>query len=387
MSALSAERVAELTGFLFEKLPTLKPLRYDADGWLIIEDWVVYEEKEIPTDPNYDAATDTWYDVMDVVEEEEAEQETEESYEELEIVEEDFWSRRQREREEHDELYYYLPGRPNEPIPRFTNEINVHVRDARVVFVGGIENPDEHYYLIDHDKAGIISVSGIIHLGFEPFDEEIMSWRCSRTENESSIYYGKTQDDCKDMWAENRDTGSAKHASVDDHLQGRPVRTIQTGKSRPITGPPLGFFEFMKAHPFLVPYRTEWSVFSGKHLVAGQIDAIFWDTDRKCFVAVDWKNVRDFKTRGYNKRGIIPEMAEYEDCHLGHYTIQLNLYRTLLETYYGIVIGYMMVVNFPAMQDHTYTRYDIPRKDMTAILAKFPTEEGRERLKLKPVTP
>ncbi len=281
--------------------------------------------------------------------------------------------------DETDILYYWHPF-GQYLVARHSNWINRHYNDAYVVFVGGIENPLEHYYAIDGDKTGVISVTGVIHEGFEPFDPDKMSRICSANAGPSSIYYNKSIQDCLDMWDENRDTGSAKHASIDDYLQGRPQRPIQTGKSKIVDGPPLGFFEFLKAYPDLVPYRTEWSLFSRRHLLSGQMDAIFWDKRREIFVGVDWKNVRNFKTSSYTM-GKIPATADYQDCHLGHYTVQLNLYRELLERYYGIVLGEMMVVNFPADAEYMFQPYVIEKRNMQPFFDMLPlTEEGRQRI-------
>jgi hypothetical protein len=288
--------------------------------------------------------------------------------------------------ERRDRLYYLHPF-TGQYIPRFTNELNVHPRDMRVKFFGGIDEPDLHHYEIDGSHWGVISVTTLIHLLFSPFDSAAVAEKCSRfTKDVTSPYFKRSVDEIEFFWEVIRDTGTVKHASIDEYLQGKPSRTIQRGASLAISGPPQGFFEFLKAHPDWIVVRTEWSLFLGHLLFAGQMDAVFWDTRRKIFIGVDWKNNVNFKkTNSYNEWGCHPFTHNDPDCHFSHYTIQLNLYREMLKRAYGIILSEMWVVIFPALADTTFIEEKIPERDVSPVLDILPTPEGRRRLKEKPV--
>lgn len=118
----------------------------------------------------------------------------------------------------------------------------------------------------------------------------------------------------------------------------------------------------------LVPFRTEWSVFSEDHDIAGQIDAMFIRKSRSCeqkssFVLVDWKRVAnmdygcDSSSSPFLNYGK-PPFQSIPDTNYGHYTIQVNTYKMILERFYGITISEMFLVQihptlpFPGYKIH-----------------------------------
>lgn len=261
---------------------------------------------------------------------------------------------------------------------------NVIERCKYIEFFGGFDDPSVHYYVIDALWGGYTSVTTFLHQFFADF--ELVKYQvaaaCSRTKDQTSLYFGKTTEQVLGFWDTNRDNGTCRHAAIDDHLQGRPLRTVyQCGASDPLDGPPPGYYHFMADHPHLVPYFTEFSVFDRDWCICGQFDALFWDTRRLCFILVDWKNVLNFKESSYQK-GIHPLTAHMDDCHRAIYTLQLNIYRTILEKHYGFVVKEMWIVNFPPREQAqgAYMKIVAERMDMTPFFAECPfTEEGKAR--------
>ena len=72
--------------------------------------------------------------------------------------------------------------------------------------------------------------------------------------------------------------------------------------------------------------------------VAGQIDALFLDADWK-LVIVDWKRVRSMRTEGYDP--LRYPLEQLADCNYWIYSLQLNLYRYILETEYAFDVSRM----------------------------------------------
>ena len=95
----------------------------------------------------------------------------------------------------------------------------------------------------------------------------------------------------------------------------------------------------------LRPYRTEWEVFGEEENIAGSIDAVFRD-DRGGFVIVDWKRTKELEKecRSFRGRRMGPPLAHLEDCKGVKYALQLNLYRFILEKYYGMRIHRLLLV-------------------------------------------
>ena len=85
------------------------------------------------------------------------------------------------------------------------------------------------------------------------------------------------------------------------------------------------------------PWRTEVSIFSVALVCAGQLDALF-RSDNGEFALIDWKCCKDVS---FEKcfRALRPPLEHLPDCNGWLYTLQLNIYRHILEGEYGCVIG------------------------------------------------
>jgi hypothetical protein len=98
----------------------------------------------------------------------------------------------------------------------------------------------------------------------------------------------------------------------------------------------------------LIPYRTEWSIYSEEHDIAGQIDAIFIDKNTNEFILVDWKRVLNMEYESSSpfqkeKFGKYP-FEKIPDTNFGHYTLQVNLYEMILKKFYNINIHKKLLV-------------------------------------------
>lgn len=96
------------------------------------------------------------------------------------------------------------------------------------------------------------------------------------------------------------------------------------------------FFQFRQFAEYasdvldLEPYRTEWNVYDDDFMLSGTIDMIYRKrTDPFIFYLYDWKRSRNISAE-----------------HANRYTLQLNLYRHILEKNYGIKINKIFLVHF-----------------------------------------
>ena len=124
----------------------------------------------------------------------------------------------------------------------------------------------------------------------------------------------------------------------------------------------------------MVPHRTELCIFHCGLRVAGQIDALFLDANRK-LVIVDWKRVRSLRTEGFDPLSY--PLDRLPDCNYWIYALQLNLYRYILESEYAFdVSGMYLAVVHP---DHSLPRLvEVPRLDAEMhALHDFEIEQGR----------
>ena len=88
-------------------------------------------------------------------------------------------------------------------------------------------------------------------------------------------------------------------------------------------------------------YRTE----CPDEDVAGSIDMVLKRRDSPVFYLVDWKRSEKLedKYNGFGKTMKAP-LESVADCQGQHYRLQLNMYKWILEKYYGIQIHGMKVV-------------------------------------------
>lgn len=112
-------------------------------------------------------------------------------------------------------------------------------------------------------------------------------------------------------------------------------------------------------HPELIPVRTEMNVWSSELALAGQIDALMYDTERRHFVVVDWKRVQLLQDQAFrDERGKHP-FEELPNTNLGHYYVQLNIYAGILRKWYGVDPERMVLVQVHP-KNPAYKEYEVP---------------------------
>ena len=248
---------------------------------------------------------------------------------------------------------------------------NQHLRDVRISF-----EPVSHTYQIqfeDHAET-FISATTIIHKYFPHFDEEKVIAKMMKSSTWSkSPYFGKTVEEIKAQWEENRVQAANKGTQVHDwienfYLGGKKAPCEEAEKSKSFQN----FLEFEKDYGWM-PYRTEWRVFTEEFKVAGSIDIIFEgsDGDPNKIKVYDWKNSKEIKTENRYEKGYEP-LQHLPNCNFYHYSMQLNLYKWILEHHYGKKVEEMGLIivheNYP-----TYLKYDVKdmQKEVQAMLEHY----------------
>ena len=94
-------------------------------------------------------------------------------------------------------------------------------------------------------------------------------------------------------------------------------------------------------------FRTEWRIFGEAEDLAGSIDFVA-RLPGGSLAIVDWKRSdklrKSTRAFSYNERMAEP-LDNLQDCKIAVYALQLNIYRWLLETYYGEHIELMILVS------------------------------------------
>ncbi|CAJ1374403.1 unnamed protein product, partial [Effrenium voratum] len=103
--------------------------------------------------------------------------------------------------------------------------------------------------------------------------------------------------------------------------------------------------KFLSTLGHLRAYRTEWPIFAERELLAGTIDFVAIGADGK-LALFDWKRTQALRTKFSNRFGKMESPLDtLDDCAGNHYRLQLNIYKYILETYYGLQVASMYIVS------------------------------------------
>ncbi len=227
---------------------------------------------------------------------------------------------------------------------------NKHARDEYIVF----DEPTHKYY-VNGSCEGNISCTGFVHEFFGHFDaKQIIAKMKSGKNWSSSKYYGRSDEEIMAEWNQNgkvaSEAGTAMHLAIEQFLHGSEDRIDPEIKSTPEW---KYFMKFWNDHGHdLEPYRSEWEVFTDslkpyanerKIKLCGSIDMVFRRKSDNKFVIYDWKRSKEIKCTNNYQLGLAP-LNHLPDCNYWHYTLQLNVYKWMLENYYGLEVADLYLV-------------------------------------------
>lgn len=228
-----------------------------------------------------------------------------------------------------------------------------HPRDKHISF----DEPTHKYY-VNGSCVGNISCTGFIHEFFGHFDAKAIITKMRKGPKwATSQYYGKTDEEIMAEWSNNgkiaSTAGTAMHLAIEQFLHGSPEQIA------PETFDSIEWKYFMKfwndcGHD-LEPYRSEWEVFTDsleplqgerKIKLCGSIDMVFRRKSDGKYVIYDWKRSKEIKSSNPFGSGLAP-LDHLPDTNYWHYTMQLNVYKWILETYYGLEVAdlYLVIIH------------------------------------------
>ena len=223
---------------------------------------------------------------------------------------------------------------------------NAHPRDARISF-----EEETHTYTIDGSREGWTSCTGFIHTYFAPFDPDavIAKMMASRKWPDSK-YFGMTAEEIKKQWsdsgAEASGAGTRMHLDIERYNNAEPVGNLAGDEYEPNPSSEWNYFlAYERNHRLkrgFVPYRTEWLVFKEDIKLAGSIDMVYMKPDGTLAI-YDWKRAKEMKYDNSYQSGLSP-LEHLPDTNYSHYSLQLNIYRRILEELYGVTVSELALV-------------------------------------------
>lgn len=243
---------------------------------------------------------------------------------------------------------------------------NAHPRDKQIVF-----DEPTHIYTVQGSSKGIISCTKFLHEFFGHFDAKAIIKKMMSAPNwPQSKYFGKTAEQIEGEWAANgrqaSGAGTAMHLAIEQFLNGSEYAIQPEVKDTPEW---RYFMNFWQEHGAdLEPYRTEWEVWSAEHKLAGSIDMVFRRKSDGKYLIYDWKRSKDIKTDNSFQSGLGP-VSHLPDCNYWHYSLQLNVYRWILENLYGLDIADMyLLILHPDNGNYRRMRLNRLNKEVQGML-------------------
>lgn len=256
----------------------------------------------------------------------------------------------------------------------YLDQKNPHVNDARIAYVDST-----HMYYIDGSCQWVISGTSVLKAFFSEFDPKKQSESTfasntfsKKKGSRSYKYYGcESPQDIRACYVKARDLGTALHENIEHYFNNGEREELLTihEENRSAFQQFLSFRHNSIFWKDLRPYRTEMQIFDPNLRICGQIDLLCQDLSAcNTYVIMDWKRTSSISHRSferfktYRKRNsderLSPESyqkliaackgtgccSDLEDCNFIKYSLQLNLYKYILETYYGMKICMMLLV-------------------------------------------
>lgn len=219
------------------------------------------------------------------------------------------------------------------------HEVNAHPRDKQVCF-----DAKTHTYSINGSSAGVTSVTTLLDEFFPKFDPDAVvdnyykRWQQNRLQK----YYGKSKEEIKTQWRIDGEKAAAEgtllHAAIEAYYNEGDITYDQSREEW------KHFLSFQEKH-CLKAHRTEMVLWSSEHLLGGMIDLVVKNADGSLSI-YDWKRTKDQiykEAKNWGRFGSGP-LSKLPDNKYHKHSVQLNLYRELLERYYGYNVSSMHIV-------------------------------------------
>lgn len=256
--------------------------------------------------------------------------------------------------------------------------VNHHERDNDIKFI-----EEGHKYIIkEEENVKYTSVTTVVHGCFEQFDSEKIINKMMKGYNwkEGHKYWGKTKEQIKKEWQQNGDivssAGTLMHYKIECFMNMKGMDSdynhndliCKYEKEKEIdTLRELEweyFIKFVKENPEMKPYRTEWTVYNEEKKLAGSIDMVYINEDGTLSI-YDWKRCKEITNISrFNKTSIKPLLSHIPDTNFWHYSLQLNIYRRILEEKYNKRVRDMYLIRLhPTASEKTYEQIKVPSMD------------------------
>ena len=222
---------------------------------------------------------------------------------------------------------------------------------------------DEASHTYKVDNVPYTSVTTLLASWFPKFNpkQAIRGMRASPTW-ESSPYVHMTDEEILQKWESDGKTaatlGTDLHYYIEQYLKGNFLEQDSLEIQQ--------FKEFITNTP-LVVHELEWRLFDPSTKITGAIDCACKNKDGTLDL-YDWKRCSNMlKTHGF---AILPELVHIPSSNYWKYTLQLNMYKYLVEKTTTFKVKHMFIVCFHP-SNLGYQKYRVSEINLETVLKRF----------------
>lgn len=249
-------------------------------------------------------------------------------------------------------------------------KVNYHPRDEHISFEEG-----PHIYTVCGERGTYTSVTTFVHKNFPHFDAEGVAGnivRGKKMQNPTYKYYGMTKEDIIKSWAESgasaSGAGTKMHYDIECDSNGMEVQNDSEEYQY--------YKNFRQDFPYLEPYRTEWTVYYEECKLSGSIDMVYRDSRDGKFYIYDWKRSKEIKYDDqYCDYATNPIIKTMPNLNFWHYSLQLGIYKKILQDKYDIQIEDMyLIVLHPDQKNYERIQVAALDSDIDKLFAERKNE-------------
>ena len=285
--------------------------------------------------------------------------------------------------------------------PTYLYNKNKHLRDSNITFF-----EDGHRYVVN-GKTDFTSTTTFIHSLFSIFDtESVISSIMKKKDwfnNPDYKYYRMTSQQIADIWKQNSEiaskAGTNMHYNIecffnnmqfdidlkngnnfasslidfDENIQNEQCQSNQNTNNEQCQSNENTQNEQYQNNEYVIftesvedqskefqyfknfvkeivigeelePYRTEMLIYDEDVKITGSIDMLYRKKNGE-FAIFDWKRSKEISYEGFRgKKSHIECIKHLNDSNFWHYSLQLNIYRYILQKNYGFIVSDLRLV-------------------------------------------
>ncbi|MCF6270536.1 MAG: PD-(D/E)XK nuclease family protein [Melioribacteraceae bacterium] len=185
------------------------------------------------------------------------------------------------------------------------------------------------YQLHDDPEMEFTSCTTFAKYFFQPFDK--IGIANNLTSNNPN-YISMTPQLLVEQWDSIAEEGTIIHNEIEQFIKHKVDKPTRVKSKVAIEWIKNNFTDRYEVFSEVIVYSKELAL-------AGSIDILLYDKEEKSYKILDWKTNKKIDTTSYrNRMGNHQASSNLLDCNFFHYSIQLSLYRYILEKHYNIEI-------------------------------------------------